>query len=650
MPLPAVVLLLAACSPPPAGESAPEVVAVPQAEGCDNLNDLLCALPFPSDRYLAEDPSTATGYRLAYTPQVIPVNSAGLTGETFDFAPYEALDGMSPASRIFTLFATPADLAASGAATQDDIGRSLDADSPTVIYDLTAGVRVAHWVENDARTQDPSETLLYLNPASRLDDDHSYVVAVRGLVDADGGPLVARPAFEAVRDGLHTDAPDVEARWARLDAAMTRLDDAGVARDTLQAAWTFHTASTDALTRDLLAMRDDASERLGPGGVGCTVTSVEEDYGADDGYPVYRRVRGTYTVPSYMEAPGPGHRLARDAEGRPTFVGWDEAPFTVLVPYSLTTPAPHAGRLLTYGHGLLGSGERTVSSPMFRYVAERTGMVVVATDWWGMSDEDEPTVAGALYDLSDFVQTTDRLHQGIINFIALSRSFAGVCRTLPELVVDDTPLVDDAAPYFAGGSQGGILGGTLLAIHPDVSRGVLMVNGAVFPFMIERSIDFVPLQPVFDQWYPRRIDQAMLLPLTQHLWDHTEPEAYLPHLRSGLGGGPGHEVLSIVAKNDQQVNNLASDMAARMMGLPVIRGSAREPWGLDVVDAADATSGYLAIDLGDRPPPTGNTPADFNDEGHSTICWEESCLQLIDAFLRDDGRVTMPCDGECDPN
>jgi hypothetical protein len=187
-----------------------------------------------------------------------------------------------------------------------------------------------------------------------------------------------------------------------------------------------------------------------------------------------------------------------------------------------------------------------------------------------------------------------------------------------------------------------------MAIHPDIDRGVLLVNGAEFPFMIERSIDFLPLEPIFQDWFPRRIDRALVLPLTQHLWDHTEPQAYLAHVSEGLSAPP-KKVLSLVARNDQQVSNLASDLAARMMGLPVVSGSAREPWGLEVATAPYDGGGYVTLDLGDRAPPTTNEAADFDDAGHSTICWTESCIQLIDQFLRPDGMVTMPCDGVCDP-
>jgi len=645
-----LLVLSAGCAPE---VSTKEVVSVPWSEGCENLNDLYCGFPWPSDRYLEPDPTTVTGLRLAYTPEFIPPNDAGVGGDTFDFEPYRRLDGMSPSTRILTVFDRPADLTRSelGAVPgQDNIGDSLLADSPTVLLDLTTGERVPHWVEHDARADGPEETVLLLHPAGRLVEDHAYAVAIRGLVDADGTALAARPAFAAVRDGLHTDAPDVEARWEDMQALFASLEAAGVPRTGLQSAWRFHTASVDAITGDLRAMRADALDRLGPEGIGCTVSSVEDDYGADTEWPLYRRVRGTFTVPSYMEAPGPGQRLARGADGLPAYQGPDEAPFTLLIPRSLVTPEPRAGRLLAYGHGLLSEGERTVSSDMFRYVADREATVVVATDWVGMSNADEAVVASALVDFSDFVYTTDRLHQSMINFIALSRTFAGVCRGLPELTVDGVSLVDPEQVYFAGGSQGGILGGTLLAVHPDVERGVLLVNGAAFPFLIERSIDFLPLDPIFQQWFPRRIDRAAVLPLAQHLWDHTESAGWLPHLTTGLDELPPKKVLSIVALNDQQVTNLGSDWAARGAGLPLVEGTARTAWGLDTVTAPYDGSGYVTLDLGDRAPPTTNTAADFNDDGHSTICWTESCIEIIDAFLRPDGVVTMPCEGVCDPD
>jgi hypothetical protein len=618
-------------------------VHVEVTEHCEDLVTSVCLLPFPTDRYLVDDPATATGYRLSYPPEALPAN---LLGEHPDTTPFERLDGQSPSTQITTVFPSPPSL--DGVATVDDIGRSLDADSPTVIVDLDTGERIAHWVELDARADDPERTMLYLRLASVLQEDHRYGVALRGLEPADGsGAYAPTEVFAALRDGVLTDAPAIEDRRPGFDALWTDLEGAGVDRAELQQAWWFHTASGDAIRHDIFAMREDALARLGPSGLGCTVTSVEEDYGGDG--LTARRVRGTFTVPMYVDSPTPPARIVHDADGNPVWQADVQVPFTAIVPERLASGAVPIGPLVTFGHGLLGTGEGAVSGTQLRQGAQDAGAIFFATDWSGMASEDVPTIATALADVSNIVYLTDRLQQGMIHQIAMTRTFLGVCRTLPEFVEGDRELIDPTRSYYLGGSQGGIYGGTLLTLSPDIDQGVLYVNGAVFPFMMERSIDYAPYLPLFQAAYPARIDQAVLLPLAQHLWDATDPAGYLQHLTAGLDGIGPKRVLSIAAENDAQVPNLSTDQSMRMVGVPIIEGSSRTAWGFDVEPSGYTGSAYLTIDMGDPAVPDGNVAPTVDAGGHSLVASSDAAVAIVQRWLVDNV-VDVPCDGECDPD
>ncbi len=638
------LLLLTGCPTEEDPPVEPDPIKVSQQEGCENLNPLYCAFPYPSDRYMVEDPSTTTGYGAAIEAGAMPES---IDPEEFDLSPYNRLDGMSPATQIMTLFEKPPMVTGDHIAGAYTIERYLDDDHPTVILDLDSGERVAHWVELDARAQYAGETVIYLRLASRLEEDRSYAVAMRGLVDDGGDLLEPSLAFATIRDGLHTDAPDIEDRWDTYQAMFDTLEANGIPRADLQTAWRFHTASGDAIRGDILHARADALERLGDSGIGCTVTSVDEAYG-DDGITL-RRVRGTYTVPSYMDSPEPPARYQRGDDGLPVFVEDVEVPFTAIVPTSLTEGTAHAGPLITFGHGLMLNGEAVVSSEPLRRNAYEMAGTIVATDWAGMSSNDTTTVAGALTDPGTFVYVTERLQQGMINQIALTRTFMGICRDIPELQHDDVELVDPQESYYIGGSQGGIYGGTLLALSPDIERGVLLVNGANYPFMIERSIDFESYFPLFELAFPERLDQALMLPMAQHLWDGSDPSSYLPFLQEGLPGIGPKQVMAITVTNDAQVPNLSSDMAMRMAGAPVVQGSVSEPWGFEVRVAPYTGSGYVEIDMGDPDCPEGNLAPPVDMGGHGAIARDPMALLMIEAFLYD-GEVIMPCDGECDPD
>ena len=616
-------------------------ISVPHEEGCENTNPLYCAFPFPSDRYLVEDVTTTTGYRLSYPPEALPDD---IDADTFDFEPYERLDGFSTATQIMTLFEVPPDL--TDAASYLDIERSLDPGSPTVILDLDTGERIAHWAELDARALSDEETVVYLRLAGGLEEGHTYGVALQGLVDLDGAPVEPSLAFGALRDGVPTDSSAIESRRDRFETLFAALQDAGVARDTLVAAWSFVTASGDTIRADMLHIRADALTRLGDDGIGCTVTSVEDGYGGDG--LTWRRIRGTYTVPWYLDSPDPPGRFVRDVDGMPGHVQDTEIEFTIVIPQILADTAT-AGPLITFGHGLLGTGEGTISMGSVRDIAQRGEVALLATDWDGMSSEDIPTVGLALADASNFTYVTERLQQGMVNQITMTRTFGGVCSDLEEFFHEDVNLLDTTEHYYTGVSQGGIYGGTLVTLSPDIDRGVLLVNGVVFPIMMERSIDYAPYLPLFEFAWPDRLDQALLLPLAQHLWDASEPAGYLAHLRDGLPGIGPKEVLSIAVVNDAQVPNLSTNQAMRMVDVPVVEGSALEPWGFEVQAAPFTGSALVYVDMGDRDIPEGNVAPEHDDGGHSAVGGEDIAIEMIRSFLLD-GEIIMPCDGICDPD
>ncbi len=183
----------------------PTIVSVPQTDGCDNLNPIHCMLPFPSDAFLREDNSTVTGYRVNYAENTFPVSgSLAGQGENVQIDSINLMDGMSPTTQIMTAFSTIPDL--TGVADQHTIGASLEAGHATILLNLETGEKVAHWVETDARADDETGTIVFIRTLVQLEPNTAYGVGISGL------NVTPSVAFQAVLDGLETDAPDVEAR------------------------------------------------------------------------------------------------------------------------------------------------------------------------------------------------------------------------------------------------------------------------------------------------------------------------------------------------------------------------------------------------------------------------------------------------------
>eukprot|EP01045_Picozoa_sp_COSAG04_P021933 COSAG04_NODE_2409_length_4189_cov_1.590465_6_plen_363_part_01 len=110
-----------------------------------------CALPFPSSFLLEKDPPSATGYRVAMTPETMPLSR--WDGQLSPAA-WNAQDGFSTISPILFAFAAapidPATLVGHG-----DIARSMDVThSSTILLDVETGELVPHWIDLDAYQMD----------------------------------------------------------------------------------------------------------------------------------------------------------------------------------------------------------------------------------------------------------------------------------------------------------------------------------------------------------------------------------------------------------------------------------------------------------------------------------------------------------------
>ncbi|HJQ85556.1 MAG TPA: hypothetical protein VKA21_15820, partial [Candidatus Binatia bacterium] len=156
---------------------------------CDPIVPEQCMLPFPNDFFTVPDPTARTRRRINFTDEALPKN---INGVPLEAAELNRADGFSPGSALLVWMAS-ADLALSDAPAIDDIGRSLESDSPIVVVDARNGKRVPLWAERDLLSPPGSQSVI-VRPAIDFVDGRRYLVAVRHLVDAGGVELSPSPA------------------------------------------------------------------------------------------------------------------------------------------------------------------------------------------------------------------------------------------------------------------------------------------------------------------------------------------------------------------------------------------------------------------------------------------------------------------------
>ena len=611
-----------------AGEDPEAEVAWPTLS-CDPLDPEYCIFPWPNNVYTVEDPDSPTGLRVSLDPTSLPMDR---DGETMDVTRWQVADGFSPGASIMTQLPGASE---TGLAAADQIERSLEDDSPTVLLDAETGERVLHIAELDRSSDDADRQALLITPGVRLEPATRYIVAIRNVVDADGEPLPASPAFAALRDREPFDEDDsIEERRPLYTDIFQRLDKAGIPREDLQLAWDFTTTSVENLTSPMLKMRDEALAD----DIEYTIDEVVEDFDVDN---IAYRIEGTMTVPTYLTDDDWPGVLQLDADGMPEQVGTTQVEFEVLIPHSATM---EPAALLQYGHGLLGEKEQ-IDSSHFRSFINEYNYVLFAVDWIGMAAEDEPQIAYSLNEgwIDDIGIMMDRMHQGTLNQLL-------AMRMMSTSFADDPmfgSMIDPDQRYYHGISQGGILGGVYMALTTDVDRGALGVMGQPYNLLLLRSVDFELFFDIVRATWPDPRDVHMTLSLTQQLWDRVEPNGYTSHIRRDLlPGTPQHEVFMRAALGDHQVTTLGAHVMARSIDMPHLDTGLRQIPGLETVAGPVEGSAYVEYDFGLPPDPVCNVPQASCEDPHGKLRKLEVARQQLDHFLRN-GEVQNFCAGDC---
>jgi hypothetical protein len=610
-------------------------------EGCNPIAaDADCLLPFPSDVFR----SSAGGVTEVVVPQAAQVR---FKEAPVDLLAFRRPDGFSVGTPILALLPGPIDPAPLVFWT-GDVAASTGPSSPTVLVDASTGALVAHFAELDPRTAgDPARQALILRPLERLAESTRYVVGIRGLSKTDGTAVEPPAGFKNLRDEAGAGHPALAALSPRYESEIfPLLEAAGAPRGELLLAWDFTTRSDESVTEDLLAIRDDVIAKA-PSLPAPVIVAQD----VDPGPHIARRIELTIEVPLYVDSPEPGAMLLSTG-GRATSNGLVEVPVTVWIPPSVEDRAPGTppARLLQFGHGFFGDRYECDDFPA--ELADAHGFVVVAADWWGMSADDRGIVLDKLLsDPANVLAFTERLHQGMANFLALGALAKTQIASLPELQIQGEPAYDASTLYFYGISMGHILGGTYLALSPEVERGVLGVGGADFSLMMFRARPFGPFLALIEIGMPDKLDQQKFAAMVQGAFDRVDPVTYAPFvLERPLPGAPaGRRVLMHTGIADAEVPNLASYYHARVLGLPVLKpASAITPLGLAEATAPHDGSALTIFDFGIAPT-TEAMPASQGNDVHEAVRRTAAGQAQVDAFLRPGGLVESSCSGVCDP-
>jgi hypothetical protein len=681
---------------PPAQGSTTEVTG---STACDPIDAGGCMLPFPNDRYTVPA-DTVTGRRVALPAEGMPTNVLGVP---VDPAAWGANDGFSPGSMLLAdvpgvdlqvTFGLPA-----GVQVLDRPAVSLAADAPIVLLDLDTGERVPYYAEVDAHpgAVASGERLLIVRPLENLHAGHRYGVALRSMRDADGAIIAPDPVFAWYRGDRRGGMPDgVEpARTAEFQRLFRDLRKAGVGHRDLHLAWSFTVASDDNIAGRALHIRDQAFAELGDADLADGVVTGEApsyfvtNVVQNPDARTLRRVEGRLRVPNFLatpanpqldprgdvvqeallqgtvarflyasDDPGPTDLPVRNAQ-HPNL----SVPFVCNIPSTATADAPADPML--YGHGLLGT--RTQANGFSTALLRERNFAPCGVDFTGMSTFDQPNVIATLQDMSGFGRLADRLQQGLLNFQFVGRALShpgGLAADPRFQDAEGAPLIDVDTLSYTGISQGGILGGAVVALAPDLTNGVIDVTGINYSTLLNRSVDWegAAVGNLYYGYYRDPAERQLGFALMQMLWDRGEGSGYARRTtHDPLPNTPPHNLLMHVAFGDYQVANVAAEVHARSAGARLLQTSLADgrhwsddpSFGLATFDVAGdgsilphTGSALVYFDSGNDVPPSVNLPPrDAGGDPHSDPRGDLAGTDQRATFLRT-GTVVDVYDGE----
>ncbi|MDC0962549.1 hypothetical protein OAR96_00340 [Euryarchaeota archaeon] len=616
-------------------EETEEIITIPHTDGCDNINPIHCMLPFPSNAFLVDDSNTITEKRINYSPNSLPGSGSK---SVIEIPLINQMDGFSTSTQIMTAFSSTPNI--DMLANQNNIAPSMNLEHQTLLMNMNTGELVEHWVELDARAEDGEEVILHIRTIKHLQFNTEYGVLVHGLSNESGELIQPSEALNAIMNGNITDSIDIEERRNEISLLIDYfIEDMNTEKSDIQAIWSFTTNSAESALGPTIQMRDDALERIG-GGLGCTIDSVEENYGDDN--LTLRRITGTFTTPQYTISEYTPTLINRDENRNAVFVENREVPFAMTIPTleDSTENMP----ITIWGHGFLGQSD---GGP--RGWAHTYQTVMLTTDITGFTSVDYDPISFALLDPNYFTHHSASLEQGMINHVVLAKTFSDACSNLTEFYVSGVKIVDTDEIHWGGYSLGGIVGIPVMSLSPDINRGALFAGGGPYTLIAERSGAVEGLYYAFslDISYDNQMDRAVIMSaVIQQLWDIVDPDVYSAYLNSENTGLYEHQFVSLNSMGDQVVPVLSADRMVRSSGALIMDSSVYHPIETSTwIEEEDNLSSVAVYFDGNYTAPDENVFGPGNG-AHGYLWAPTEPAEIAFRFLLD-GEIFDACNGDC---
>lgn len=595
---------------------------------CDPINPDLCAMPWPTNRFLEPDDSSPRGALFFVFSNALPSNRMDQLIETQNLGFH---DGYSPSTPIHVFLER---FDTSGLPDEDDLEASLAEDARFMLFRIDEQgelTRLAYWIE--AESVD-ANTRVTLRPARWLEPGGRYAVVARRLRTNDGLPVPPPPAFVALRDGA-TEGTGLARRQPSFNEVLALLQGEGLDPGEFVVAWDFLVADADILSARLRSMVETTLATP----VRFTTTSTVYDGGGLD-----VRLEGTFRCPDFL-GPGvvqdrPFRVLVSGPEEVPQPTGELDVPFRIFLPgetiraSTSTTGAPIV-QLGLPPFSELPLADLDGLDPSLLAFTRSGPYVVAASPWPGLDPPSAPVWSEAASNAGLYRVPAEQLLQAVVQQVQFSRVLTRILGEIPwvDSHEADVSRIDLLAFGLTAGPASAVA-----ALSPEVGRTVLVRPQLDIPLSATRTRrlnrDLADLSTAYGGSAPAQLALAA----AQLFFDEAHPQAFLDELRT-------RDLLVTLVQGDHEATHLEGERWARSLQAPALTPFADRP--LQRLDGAPAPyqgSAVVLFDLGvDLPAPGPNVP-DGQDPGPDLFD-SPAHRALLRNFFDNGGRVD--CEGPC---
>ncbi|MFM7202339.1 MAG: hypothetical protein ACKO6N_16270 [Myxococcota bacterium] len=516
-------------------------------------------LPFPSDVYTVEDPSTLTGKRV-----VLPAEL--LTEPFYQSLPFDGRqvvermreqDGFAPG--IPLLLALPTRLDPS---TLSDL-----APQPGALIQLLHA-RTGRRVPIRAKVFDrhdtvPASSVLVIQPMERLEDEQTYLAVLpEPMVDVKGQPIAPPPLFhQALVDPL-VRLPQA-ARYRPYMLNLGRLlRQHGFSVERVSMAFSFTIQSAQTFYKPLQELDHFIEQKAKTFPYRLTTLTLQRKLFKGSKRAVYRG-RGSFELLTFI-----------DLDGR---VREEPSLLEVELLAQLPERCPAGGcPMAIFGHGL-GATKETMFQIADAFAAQGIATVGVAAPWHEFMSAPTVKLLGVKHNINLLhglflehilrnVQLVELIKQDLSQRDMLPGKQAHEKTAMPLKLRADRI-------FYIGQSMGGICGVGVTALAPDIRAAVFDVAGGSLVDMIFESWVVKALgMPMLTLGTLKGWENHLAMALGMYLFNDIDPIGFAPHLTyDPLPGESGRLLSQQAGVGDGLVPNWTTDKLARALGLRTVR-------------------------------------------------------------------------------